>query len=232
MPSFKDSKNPALNPLLAIKTELIRRQKDAFRGEDIVATPAVSQQIVTPYGDLFKLLVGINAQYREVALELEGLKGTTTVALTDRFKGSSTALSQALKMGNEMLKRIKYDLSGFSDDELRGIEREYNELKGNEQVIEEDLARFEREANAEPAEGEEAGPASSAQQRRFKRKRLDNLMSVFSGWHQQYKIFIKRLGDALRKTNRVADVVGAGYSGGLMPSHYAITTASLPRRFI
>lgn len=231
MPSFKDSKNPALNPLLAIKTELIRRQKDAFRGEDIVATPAVSQQLISPYGDLFKLLVSINAQYREVALELEGLKGTTTVALTDRFKGSSTALSQALKMGNEMLKRLKYDLSGFSDDELRGIEKEYNELRGNELLVEEDLARFEREAEGD-VEGADAGPASVAQQRRFRRKRLDNLMAVFAGWHQQYKMFVKRLGDALRRTSRVSDVVGAGYSGGLMPSHYAFTTASLPRRFI
>lgn len=142
MPSFKDSNNPALNPLLAINKELMRRRKDANRGTEGVEVPNISQQIATPYGDLYKALTVINAHYAEVTLELDSFRQLTTIPtlLTDRFKGSSLALSQSLKMGNALLKRMKYDLSGLSDDELRGIQKEYNEMRANELGFEADLA--------------------------------------------------------------------------------------------
>jgi hypothetical protein len=76
------------------------------------------------------------------------------------------------------------------------------------------------------------GRASTAQRLRQAEKRRLNLAKQFATWRPEYQKFVKSLGDALRATQRISDVVGAGYSGGLMPSHYAITTASLPRRFI
>lgn len=231
MPSFKDSKNPALNPLLAIKSELMRRQKDAYRGEDIVPTPIVSQQLATPYGDLYKLLVSINALFNETVLELVGLKGSNSYALSDRFKSSSSAISQQLKFANQYLKKIKYDLSGFSDDELRGIEKEYNVLKDNETTFDQYMDEYRGASDAYA--GQPGATAQSvAKIKGDLRRRYESLLSQFRLWIDEYTTFIKRLGDSLKRTARVADVVGAGYSGGLMPSHYAITTASLPRRFI
>jgi hypothetical protein len=253
MPSFKDSNNPALNPELAIKKELMRRTKDANRATEGAEVPSVSQQIATPYGDLYKTLTLINAHYAEVTLELDSFRQLTTIPtlLTDRFKGSSLALSQSLKMGNALLKRMKYDLSGLSDDELRGIQKEYNEMKANEVGFEADLASISALARGAPTDAEmdelraqeiaqeqygtypEApGKASTGQRLRQAEKRRVNLAKQFATWRPEYQKFVKSLGDALKATQRVADVVGSGYIGGLMPSHYAITTASLPRRFI
>jgi uncharacterized protein YukE len=231
MPSFKDSNNPALNPELAIKKEVMRRAKDANRGTEGTEIPSVSQQVSTPYGDLYKLLVSINALFNETVLELVNLRGTNSSTLSDRFKSSSSAISQQLKFANQYLKKIKYDLSGFSDDELKGIEREYNVLKENEAIFDEYMEEYKT------AEDRYVGQAGQTAQSVSKikgdlKRRYDALVVQFRLWIEEYNILSKRLGDALKRTNRVADVVGAGYSGGLMPSHYAITTASLPRRFI
>jgi len=253
MPRFKNSEDPALNPLMAINKELMRRQKDANRAEGVVVAPAISTQLATPYGDLFKTLIAINAHYSEVTLELDSFRQSTVipVLLTDRFKGSALALSQSLKMANALLKKMKYDLSSFSDDELLGIEREYNEMKANEVGFEEDLASISALARGAPTDAEmdelraqeiahqqfgtypdAPGKATTAQRLRQARKRSENLAKQFATWRPEYQKFVKSLGDALKATQRVADVVGSGFSGGLMPSHYAITTASLPRRFI
>jgi uncharacterized protein YukE len=232
MPSFKDSNNPALNPELAIKKEVMRRTKDANRGTEGAEIPVVSQQVSTPYGDLYKLLVSINALFNETVLELVNLRGTNSSTLSDRFKSSSSAISQQLKFANQYLKKMKYDLSGFSDDELKGIEKEYNVLKENEAIFDEYMEEYKT------AEDRYAGvPGQTAQSvSKIKgdlKRRYDALVVQFRLWIEEYNILSKRLGDALKRTNRVADVaVGAGYSGGLLPSHYAITTAGLPRRFI
>jgi hypothetical protein len=300
MPSFKDSNNPALNPELAIKKEVMRRAKDANRGTEGAEIPVVSQQIATPYGDLYKMLVGINAYFGEVGSELDLLKGSSKFEVSDRFKGSSLALTQSIKFTNQYLKKIKYDLSGFSDDELKGIEREYNDMIDNEksflegvryqkgladkedeldrptasagdpeglELDEEDFReallmqygdldqyspkerkRVEAEINKALKDFEKrkqsAKARSDGQSKRYKAKRYNALLSQFKSWLPEYKELVKRLGDALMATGRVAgvsartndafsrDIVGSGYSGGLMPSHYAITTAGLPRRFI
>jgi hypothetical protein len=298
MPSFKDSNNPALNPELAIKKEVMLRSKDANRSREGVAIPSVSQQTATPYGDLYKMLVGINAYFGEVGSELDLLKGSSKFEVSDRFKGSSLALTQSIKFTNQYLKKIKYDLSGFSDDELRGIEREYNDMIQNEKTFlegvryQKGLADREDATNRPTASaGEPAGEdeedfreallmqygdldqyspkerkrvegeinkaikdfekrkqsekaRSEGQSKRYKSARYNALLSQFKSWLPEYKELVKRLGDALMATGRIAgvssrtgdafarDLVGNGYSGGLMPSHYAITTASLPRRFI
>lgn len=300
MPSFKDSNNPALNPLVAINKELMRRQVDSNRGTEGVEVPTISQQIATPYGDLFKMLVGINAYFGEVGSELDLLRGSSKFEVSDRFKGSSLALTQSLKFANQYLKKIKYDLSGFSDDELRGIKKEYDEMIDNERTFVEGVrtqkglsdreeAQLQPTAQAGEPEGadldegefrqalmlqygdlDEYSPKarkraeaeinkaikdfekrkqsvkvrSEGQSKRYKTARYNALLSQFNSWLPEYKSFVKRLGDALNRTGRIADVsprtdsafardlVGNGYSGGLMPSHYAITTAGLPRRFI
>jgi hypothetical protein len=301
MPSFKDSNNPALNPELAIKKEVMRRAKDANRRTEGVEIPTISQQIATPYGDFYKMLVGINAYFGEVGSELDLLRGSSKFEVSDRFKGSSLALTQSLKFANQYLKKIKYDLSGFSDDELRGIKKEYDEMIGNETTFvegvrtqkgladrEEALDRPTASSGGDPegleldeeefrqalamqygdldeldakqrkrAEAEinkaikdfekrkqSAKTRSEGQSKRYKSARYNALLSQFNSWLPEYKDFVKRLGDALNRTGRIVDVsprtdsafardlVGNGYSGGLMPSHYAITTASLPRRFI
>jgi len=300
MPSFKDSNNPALNPELAIKKEVMRRAKDANRRTEGVEIPTISQQIATPYGDFYKMLVGINAYFGEVGSELDLLRGSSKFEVSDRFKGSSLALTQSLKFANQYLKKIKYDLSGFSDDELRGIKKEYDELINNEktfvdgvrtqkgladreveldrpsasagdpegmdldedefrQALEmqygdlgemsaKDRKRAEAEMNKAIKDFERrkqsAKARSEGQSKRYKSARYNALLSQFNSWLPEYKDFVKRLGDALSRTGRIVDVsprtdsafardlVGYGHSGGLMPSHYAITTASLPRRFI
>jgi hypothetical protein len=298
MPSFKDSNNPALNPELAIKKELMRRTKDANRATEGAEVPSVSQQIATPYGDLYKMLVGINAYFGEVGSELDLLRGSSKFEVSDRFKGSSLALTQSIKFANQYLKKIKYDLSGFSDDELRGIQKEYNEMIDSEKSFIEGVRyqkgladREDRDAVPTASAGEPAGESEEefrmalelqygdldeyppkerkraeaeknkaikdfekrrqsavnrgeGQSKRYKTARYNALLSQFSSWLPEYKDFVKRLGDALSRTGRVTDVsprtdsafardlVGNGYSGGLMPSHYAITTAGLPRRFI
>lgn len=260
MPRFKNSEDPALNPLLAIKKELMRRQKDANTGSDIVSTPAVSVPDTSGYGELYKVLVAINAHYSEVTLELDSFRQSTVipVLLTDRFKGSALALSQSLKYGNAILKKLRYDLSGFSDDELRGIEKEYNELRENERGFEADIEYISSLAKGAPTDAEmdemraqaiaeaEYGvdpavvtKASSAQKLRQAEKRRINLAKQFATWRPEYQKFVKSLGDALRATNRLADVVGAGYSGahsrmtaGYLPSHFIDTSPYLPRRFI
>lgn len=295
MPSFKDSNNPALNPELAIKKEVMRRTKDANRGTEGTEVPSVSQQIATPYGDLYKMLVGINAYFGEVGSELDLLKGSSKFEVSDRFKGSSLALTQSIKFTNQYLKKIKYDLSGFSDDELKGIEREYNDMIDNEksflegvryqkgladredatnrptasagepdeddfreallmqygdldQYSPKERKRIEGEINKALKDFEKRKQSEKArsegQSKRYKSARYSALLSQFKSWLPEYKELVKRLGDALMATGRVAgvsartgdafarDIVGSGYSGGLMPSHYAITTAGLPRRFI
>jgi hypothetical protein len=300
MPSFKDSNNPALNPELAIKKELLRRAKDANRATEGAEVPSISQQIATPYGDLYKMLVGINAYFGEVGSELDLLRGSSKFEVSDRFKGSSLALTQSIKFANQYLKKIRYDLSGFSDDELRGIQKEYNEMIGSEKSFVEGVETQKRLADAEvekdrptasagdpegmdldedefrealamqygdleqysPKERkrveaeinkalkdfekkkQSAKARSEGQSKRYKVARYNALLSQFNSWLPEYKDFVKRLGDALKRTGRIVDVsprtdsafardlVGNGYSGGLMPSHYAITTAGLPRRFI
>lgn len=260
MPRFKNSEDPALNPLLAIKKELMRRQKDANTGSDIVSTPAVSVPDTSGYGELYKVLVAVNAHFSEVTLELDSFRQSSKpeVLLSDRFKGSALALSQSLKYGNGLLKKLRYDLSGFADDELRGIEKEYNEMRGNERSFEADLAHFKDLATGAPTDAEmdelraqaiaeaEYGVdpvvisnASRAQKLKYAKARLSNLMKQFATWRPEYQKFVKSLGDALRATNRLADVVGAGYSGahsrmtaGYLPSHFIDTSPYLPRRFI
>ena len=298
MPSFKDSNNPALNPELAIKKEVMRRTKDANRATEGSDVPSVSQQIATPYGDLYKMLVGINAYFGEVSSELDLLKSSSKFEVSDRFKGSSLALNQSIKFANQYLKKIKYDLSGFSDDELRGIQKEYNEMIDSEKSFVEGVRyqkgladREDRDAVPNASAGEPAGESEEefrmalelqygdidelptaerkraeadrnkaikdfqkrrqsavnrgeGQSKRYKVARYNALLSQFQSWLPEYKDLVKRLGDALSRTGRIVDVsprtdsafardlVGNGYSGGLMPSHYAITTAGLPRRFI
>ena len=299
MPSFKDSNNPALNPELAIKKEVMRRTKDANRATEGSDVPSVSQQIATPYGDLYKMLVGINAYFGEVSSELDLLKSSSKFEVSDRFKGSSLALTQSIKFANQYLKKIKYDLSGFSDDELRGIQKEYNEMIDSEKSFVEGVRyqkgladREDRDAVTPTPTASSAGEPdeeafreglrlqygdidelppkerkraeadinraikdfekkkqsflakSEGQSKRYKVARYNALLSQFQSWLPEYKDLVKRLGDALSRTGRIVDVsprtdsafardlVGNGYSGGLMPSHYAITTAGLPRRFI
>lgn len=300
MPSFKDSNNPALNPELAIKKEVMLRSKDANRSRESVTIPAVSQQVATPYGDLYKMLVGINAYFGEVGSELDLLRGSSKFEVSDRFKGSSLALTQTIKFANQYLKKLKYDLSGFSDDELRGIEKEYNEMIDGEKTFLEGVRYQKGLADREEAQDRPSASAgdpdgadldedefrealrmqygdldqyppkerkrveaeinksikdferrkqsaktrSEGQSKRYRSARYNALLSQFQSWLPSYKELVKRLGDALMATGRISgvssrsgeafarDLVGSGYSGGLMPSHFAITTASLPRRFI
>lgn len=160
MPRFRDSDNPALNPELEIKKEVLKRNRNRFQGdESFSSVPPMSDGSPDKYTALYKLLTSINASYGEVTNVLdiytqEAGKSAGSSGLADRFTGTATTLSQLLKQANAFLKSIRYDLTDLSIDQLKSIEREYSELKANEERFDEDFDTLKGLGEGAPTQDE------------------------------------------------------------------------------
>jgi hypothetical protein len=273
MPSFKDSKNPALNPLLAVKKEVVRRQKEANKIGDIVPTPVVSQQTLSPskgvglagvlneidslaeelYLSASQYLEsGVNAvrQQRDIAEGLRRMEDEPEIRedveraeknkdlvpkpteVIKDLASDATTLVNLTRRASALLASSFYDLRGLSPIELetcissakkinsvaRNIAREI----GGPVEVGRTVRRLLREPDI---------PLVARTQLVELNESLNRLIVR---WLSPLMSFVDDLSRALTRARQgvSATATGAGYSGGLMPSHFAETSPSLPRRFI
>jgi hypothetical protein len=245
MPSFKDSKNSALNPELAIKKEVVRRQKEANKIGEIVPTSAVvAPQTSSPsrVGGLAEVMSSLDTLTAEVVATISfytvaGIRAVDEMvgndtsgiqkprdAVADLSPNSSSMVS-LIKKGQGILASANYDLT----NKLSRIEVDTiaSDIKGCLKSVRE-LTRITRRVN------------------RFLTQQLPNegrvaFLELWNGisrlterWEPALLKFLEEVDMSIQRARQgvSATATGAGYSGGLMPSHFADTTPSLPRRFI
>jgi hypothetical protein len=245
MPSFKDSKNSALNPELAIKKEVVRLQKEANKTGEIVPTSAVAgPQISSPSraGGMaevmnsldtltaevvstisFYTVAGIRAVDEMVGNDTSGIQKTRD-AVAD-LSPNSSAMVSLIKKGQGILASANYDLTNkISRIEVDTIA---SDVKGCIKS-ERELIRLKRRVD------------------RFLRQNINAdgrvaFLELWNGisrlsdrWEPALLKFLEDVDMSIQRAKQgvSATATGAGYSGGLMPSHFAVTSPSLPRRFI
>jgi ABC-type transporter Mla subunit MlaD len=190
MPRFRDSENPSLNPLMEIKKAVHQRNIQKFRGdENTSSVPRTTEGSPDAFEALYKIMTSVNAYFGEVTNVLDtyskSAKTTGAEALADRFTGTATTLSQLFKQANMLLKKMNYSLDGFSSNQIKAIEKEFDEMvayKDNfdenfealsdladgvpsEQEIYNDIVAAEVEREAERVVGERTGTPLTARER-------------------------------------------------------------------